>query len=232
MESLGSAFGCFFGRVRGMVRLGAWRLTMVTGRVDGVRGSPAVVYGCVVARGSPGRSYALPAPVCWFVILECVNTLAPGSVRRQVSVRIVGLPHQRLDRIKMILTQCAVCDTELGLTLGKKCGRCNTRYCGPECQVQHWKEGGHDKLCKKIKKQAAPSNTTQIRSTQRRRGRCGEMRRGHEGPVAISARRRSIGRRRRPRAHVCVPWNGGLCTCCLVWRSRRRFWSRRLRRTI
>ena len=52
----------------------------------------------------------------------------------------------------MILTQCAVCATELGLTLGKKCGRCSTRYCGPECQKQHWEEGGHDKLCKKIKK--------------------------------------------------------------------------------
>ncbi|CAH0363858.1 unnamed protein product [Pelagomonas calceolata] len=52
----------------------------------------------------------------------------------------------------MILTQCAVCATELGLTLGKKCGRCSTRYCGPECQVQHWKEGGHDQLCKLIKK--------------------------------------------------------------------------------
>jgi len=52
----------------------------------------------------------------------------------------------------MILTQCAVCATELGLSLGKKCGRCSTRYCGPECQKQHWQEGGHDKLCKKIKK--------------------------------------------------------------------------------
>ena len=52
----------------------------------------------------------------------------------------------------MILTQCAVCATDLGLSLGKKCGRCSTRYCGPECQVQHWKEGGHDQLCKKIKK--------------------------------------------------------------------------------
>ena len=52
----------------------------------------------------------------------------------------------------MILTQCAVCATELGLSLGKKCGRCSTRYCGPECQVQHWKEGGHDKLCRKIRK--------------------------------------------------------------------------------
>jgi tetratricopeptide (TPR) repeat protein len=52
----------------------------------------------------------------------------------------------------MILTKCAVCATELGLSLGKKCGRCSTRYCGAECQVQHWKEGGHDQLCKKIKK--------------------------------------------------------------------------------
>ena len=52
----------------------------------------------------------------------------------------------------MILMQCAVCATELGLSSGKKCGRCSTRYCGPECQVQHWKEGGHDKLCRKIKK--------------------------------------------------------------------------------
>ena len=53
---------------------------------------------------------------------------------------------------EMILTQCAVCATELGLSLGKKCGRCSTRYCGAACQVQHWKEGGHDQLCKKIKK--------------------------------------------------------------------------------
>ena len=52
----------------------------------------------------------------------------------------------------MYLTQCACCAAPLGLSLGKKCGRCSTRYCGPECQVQHWKEGGHDQLCKKIKK--------------------------------------------------------------------------------
>ena len=52
----------------------------------------------------------------------------------------------------MLLIQCACCAAELGLSSGKKCGRCSTRYCGPECQVQHWKEGGHDTLCKKIKK--------------------------------------------------------------------------------
>jgi hypothetical protein len=52
----------------------------------------------------------------------------------------------------MILTQCAVCATDLGLTRGKKCGRCSTRYCGAECQKQHWEQGGHDTLCKKIKR--------------------------------------------------------------------------------
>ena len=53
----------------------------------------------------------------------------------------------------MILTKCAACATELGLTLGKKCGRCSTRYCGPACQKQHWQEFGHDQLCKRIKKE-------------------------------------------------------------------------------
>ena len=52
----------------------------------------------------------------------------------------------------MILTQCAACAAPLGLAKGKKCGRCSTRYCGPACQEQHWKEGAHDKLCKKIKR--------------------------------------------------------------------------------
>ena len=52
----------------------------------------------------------------------------------------------------LLLTQCAACAAPLGLTSGKKCGRCSTRYCGAACQKQHWEVGGHDKLCKKIKK--------------------------------------------------------------------------------
>ena len=55
-------------------------------------------------------------------------------------------------QLKMILTNCAACAAPLGLSLGKKCGRCSTRYCGPECQKNHWETGGHDKLCRKIKK--------------------------------------------------------------------------------
>ena len=72
----------------------------------------------------------------------------------QATIRLLasGLPPSDLTIYKMILTQCAVCATDLGLSLGKKCGRCSTRYCGAECQKQHWEQGGHDKLCKPIKK--------------------------------------------------------------------------------
>ena len=85
------------------------------------------------------------APACKLIGLSAPR---PAYLSHRIDL-LVGLPGWR---IKMILTQCAVCATDLGLSLGKKCGRCSTRYCGPECQVQHWKEGGHDKICKLIKK--------------------------------------------------------------------------------
>ena len=52
----------------------------------------------------------------------------------------------------MILTQCPVCAAPLPDLTAKQCSRCKTRYCGPACQKKHWEEGGHDKLCKKIKR--------------------------------------------------------------------------------
>ena len=51
----------------------------------------------------------------------------------------------------MLLTKCASCAAPLG-SGGKKCSRCKTRYCGPDCQKEHWERGGHEALCKKIKK--------------------------------------------------------------------------------
>ena len=51
----------------------------------------------------------------------------------------------------MILAQCPACAAPLPPTSAKQCSRCKTRYCGPECQKQHWEEGGHDKLCRKIR---------------------------------------------------------------------------------
>ena len=52
----------------------------------------------------------------------------------------------------MILTQCPVCAAELPPLSAKQCSRCKTRYCGADCQKTHWEAGGHDKLCRKIRK--------------------------------------------------------------------------------
>ena len=81
----------------------------------------------------------------------------------------------------MLLTQCAACARELGLSSGKKCGRCSTRYCGPECQVQHWEGGGHNQLCKPIKGCGAEqynANTKYVEAVAVAAEAC----RGHGGP--------------------------------------------------
>ena len=52
----------------------------------------------------------------------------------------------------MILTNCAACAAPLAHNLGKKCSRCKTRYCNEACQRQHWERGGHEALCRRIKR--------------------------------------------------------------------------------
>jgi hypothetical protein len=84
--------------------------------------------------------------------LAACNTLGIQQDAPPEGFCIAGLPPSDLTIQEMFLTYCASCAAPLGLTLGKKCGRCSTRYCGPACQKQHWEEGGHDKLCKTIKK--------------------------------------------------------------------------------
>ena len=141
-------------------------------------------------QGPPYRPFKKPRRTCG-------ETASGAAPRRRVRVRGLA-PHGGHDAArglaahlccprlpweqKMILTQCAVCATELGLSLGKKCGRCSTRYCGAACQVQHWKEGGHDQLCRKIKKAGgAEQYNANKKYTEARGGRGGGVRRGHEG---------------------------------------------------
>ena len=92
----------------------------------------------------------------------------------------------------MYLTKCAVCATELGLTLGKKCGRCSTRYCGPACQEQHWKDGGHDQLCKKIKKAGGAeqynANNKYTEAVAEAVEECADDTKGHTEVVALCLR--------------------------------------------
>ena len=49
----------------------------------------------------------------------------------------------------IILTSCAHCAAPLEI-MGKKCGRCFTRYCGADCQKAHWK-AGHKQMCGQIR---------------------------------------------------------------------------------
>ena len=106
----------------------------------------------------------------------------------------------RFDHIQMILTQCAVCATDLGLSLGKKCGRCSTRYCGAECQVQHWKKrAATTRSVRRLKRLVAQSkynaNKKYAEAVSVAVG--GNARRTRRARRATSARRPSTGRRRR-----------------------------------
>ena len=51
-----------------------------------------------------------------------------------------------------ILTQCAACAAPLALDHKKRCSRCKTRYCNEACQRAHWERGGHEALCRRIKR--------------------------------------------------------------------------------
>lgn len=54
------------------------------------------------------------------------------------------------DKLK-IGPECAMCGTP-GCTLA--CGQCQTvKYCGRNCQVFHWKNGGHKTTCDSAKKE-------------------------------------------------------------------------------
>ena len=52
----------------------------------------------------------------------------------------------------MILTTCAACAAPLAHDHKKRCSRCKTRYCNEACQRDHWERGGHEALCRRIKR--------------------------------------------------------------------------------
>ena len=51
----------------------------------------------------------------------------------------------------VILTTCPNCAAPLEHN-APRCGMCKTRYCGRDCQEQHWKQGGHKAICQEIKR--------------------------------------------------------------------------------
>ena len=121
----------------------------------------------------------------------------------------------------MILTQCAVCATELGLSLGKKCGRCSTRYCGLNARCSTGKKAVHDQLCKNNKKAGGAeqyhANTKHTEAVRSRAEACAEDTRARR---ATSARRPSIGKRRRASCSERAAGRRALRTC-RAWRWQR-----------
>ena len=76
-----------------------------------------------------------------------VAVLLDGSVKAK-SVEFVNL--------KATPSACGGCDKPGALS---KCAGCmRVAYCSKNCQVQHWKKGGHKRECKQLKLGAAPTD--------------------------------------------------------------------------
>ena len=83
--------------------------------------------------------------------------------------------------------------------------------------MQHWKEGGHDTLCKKIKKAGGAEQYNAIRSTPRQYRSRRRMRGGHQGPDVLHLHAGTpLEDEGRARARVRVPRDGGICSCLLL----------------
>ena len=83
------------------------------------------------------------------LILAACDTLASKPKLLKASRRAI-LETDR--QTKMILTNCAACAAPLTHDHRKRCSRCKTRYCNEACQRQHWERGGHEALCRRIKR--------------------------------------------------------------------------------
>ena len=72
---------------------------------------------------------------------------------------------QKLDKKEGRTTPTILCCSTCGkpktpLRLLHPCKLCRTvQYCGRECQVHHWKQGGHRRECKKLREAAAAAKT-------------------------------------------------------------------------
>ena len=119
---------------------------------------------------------------------------------------------ERFVHIKMILTQCAVCATELGLTLSEMRPLQYTLL-GPNAGCSTGRRRPRPAL-QKIKKQAAPSDNANNKYAEAKRG-ISVSAGGAKGQTCTSARGPSIGDQGRPRAWFRAV-DGGAAPSCLV----------------
>ena len=118
---------------------------------------------------------------------------------------------------------------ELGLSLVNAAAAAHATV-RPECQVQHWQEGGHDKLCKLIKEAGGAgqyhANKKYKEAVAVAVEACADDTKGQTCFICTQALHWKT---KEGLVRVCVPRDGGFRARVRAWRSRRRFWSRRPR---
>ena len=133
----------------------------------------------------------------------------------------------------MILTNCAACAVPLPRP-AKQCSRCKTLYCGPACQKEHWERGGHDALCRKIKKGGGAEQHHAEKKYKELLAeaaeKCADDTAGQI--VATSARRPSTGKRRRASCACACRGTAGIRARVVLGEQAKRFSRPERGRTI
>ena len=125
---------------------------------------------------------------------------------------IVELPPSDLTIDKMILTQCAVCATELGLTLGRNAAAAAHATVGPNARSSTGKRAGTTRSANQIKKAGGAerynANEKYAEAVAVAVEKCADDTKGQT--CYICAQRPPLENEGGPRARVRVPRDGGL----------------------
>jgi len=104
----------------------------------------AAEQGCVEAQFNLGVSYANGQGVKQ-------NYALASRWYRKAAERGLQESKDALSNLPPCPQVCANCGVveKTGAVILKPCGRCKVvKYCGKVCQMQHWKDGGHQSTCK------------------------------------------------------------------------------------
>jgi len=81
-------------------------------------------------------------------LVSAVSALNPSSAGAVSSNASPSTPKAIVPATGRVCSNCGIGEGGGGAAL-KPCSRCKVAlYCGRDCQVQHWKAGGHKAVCK------------------------------------------------------------------------------------
>ncbi|CAJ1953007.1 unnamed protein product [Cylindrotheca closterium] len=93
------------------------------------------------------KDYDGSGPLQMIVSVGAAMNTKVGRIISSVTRKEAKMAHSAKKAV--LNSYCANCNKSLGTDGGMKCSKCKvTLYCGRDCQVKHWKEGGHKQECK------------------------------------------------------------------------------------